>query len=192
MNPGMNDDDLPALRATDVPRRTDAAFARAVAAGVDARRHGKKGWSALVPLLAPVGVGLGILAFVVLRSPERPAVVLAPLLPPEKLVAVAGLPSPTDVSTDAPADDDTDDDTDDSADDSDVADEDVADELGQGAGLLGAIDDLDDDGLVAFAGPSGAAADHEPLFAFDGLDGSDDRELDDVEHALDAALARKL
>ena len=174
-----DDDDLPGLRDASAPRRNDAAFARSVAAAVDARR-GRKGASAvLVPLLAPLGVGLGIFAFVAMHGPSRDLSVIvptylpagAPSEPPELLVADASPPHA------ATADDD-DDDGDDAVD-----------------GLYEAavdVDDLDDDALVAFADPVPGARDHEPLFAFDGLDGSSDRELNEVEDALDAALAAKL
>ena len=173
-----HDDDLPELRAEGAPRRNDAAFARAVAADVDARRARKGASAVLVPLLAPLGVGLGIFAFVAMHGPSRDLSVIiptylpadAPSGPPEMLVADASPPA-TDVVPAAEADDDGIDDLDAAAVDA---------------------DDLDDDALVAFADPVPAARDHEPLFAFDGLDGSSDRELNDVEQALDAALAAKL
>jgi hypothetical protein len=51
------------------------------------------------------------------------------------------------------------------------------------------VDDLDDDTLLALSGSARSERDH---FAFEGLEGSTDHELDDVERAFDAALAKKL
>jgi hypothetical protein len=181
----MNDDDLSDLRLDAAPRRSDGAFTRAVAADVEARRGRKGALPVLVPLLAPLGIGLGIFAFVALHGPSHdPTVVVPTFLPDGTKTAspaafAAGLAS---TATDAAQDD-----PDAAADDRHV----VLDDITGDAVALD-LDDLEDDALVAFADPAGGARDREPLFAFDGLDGSTDRELDDVEDAFDAALAAKL
>jgi hypothetical protein len=174
-----HDDDLPELRDAASPRRNDAAFARAVAADVDARRTRKGAVSVLVPLLAPLGVGVGIFAFVAMHGPSRDLAVIVPTyLPDAAPDAAPDEPTEALVAEASPAAHE------------DVADdEEAVDDLDTGAVD---VDDLDDDALVAFADPLPGARDHEPVFAFDGLDGSSDRELDDVEHALEAALAAKL
>ncbi|MBM4279259.1 MAG: hypothetical protein FJ137_00380 [Deltaproteobacteria bacterium] len=162
------DDDLPALRDDAAPRRTDAAFARAVAADVARRRGGLR---ALVPLLAPLSVGCAIFAFVFSRSPNAPSS-LVPRPPPAAVVVAA------DVEGRA------------AAFDRDAIDAEVDDDLDAvGGDAVADAFDLDDVALLAFAGP--AAADPAG-FAFDGLEGSSDRELDDIERAFDAALAQKL
>jgi hypothetical protein len=171
------DDDLPALRDDAAPRRIDAAFARAVAADVARRRGGVR---ALVPLLAPVGVGCAIFAFVFSRSPNPPSS-LVPRPPPGVVVAPPASPAGDAVAV---ADDDLD------AIDA-AGDDNLDDDLDAVAGddAVAAVFDLDDAALLAFAGP---AAGDPTGFAFDGLDGSSDRELDAVARAFDAALAQKL
>ena len=129
------DDDLPALRAPPVGRRTDDAFARAVRADVDAAR---KRWS---PLWLSLPALAGAAAVVVAVSSGGGSDVDA------RAIYVAALEGSGDVE---------------------VFDDDVD-------GVIAMADVADDD---EFAGD----------FAIPGIGGSSDRELEDIEAALDHAL----
>jgi hypothetical protein len=165
------DDDLPALRDPTGPRRTDQAFARAVAADVAQRRR----FAALGPLLAPVGVGIAILAVVVARAPTPPSPSLGPGSRSGEVVAAVSVTDPRVAARDD-------------------AEDGIADEAGEPDDMVVAADldivveDLDDAALLAWVAPVADPG----SFAFEGLDGSTDRELDEVERAFDAALAKKL
>jgi hypothetical protein len=161
------DNDLPILRNTAHPRRSDDAFGRAVAHDVAAARRRQSG-AALLPLLAPVGVGLGILAFVTLRSPRTTSEAMSP-------VVVAASPasetktSPRSLATGALA----------LWEDDNVIDADDA-----------WFDDDTLDDLVALT--PGDAHELDPTFTSGTAGGSMERELEHIEHALDVALAKKL
>ncbi|MDP2345439.1 MAG: hypothetical protein Q8O67_31130 [Deltaproteobacteria bacterium] len=135
--PHNDDDDLLVLRAAETPRRSDDAFARAVADDVKARRaRFSFAW-----LLAPALAGAAAVVTVLAGSPAVPA-----LISSETLQALA--------EEDARIDADVD------------------------------VDGLDDATLLALLEDDG---DDAP-FAISTLDGSTDRELVDVEAALDRAL----
>lgn len=150
MNP--TDDDLPALRAPASGRRTDDAFARAVASDVAAHRTRFR----RLVLALPAAAGAAAVVFAVTR-PDVAAVV-----PPDPIrVAVvvdAGVDAGVGTAIDA-------------------VDAVAVDAL--------AFFDDDGDGLLAFADDGDDEGDD---FAIPGLAGSSDRELEDIEAALDRAL----
>jgi hypothetical protein len=161
--PGV--DELVALRVEAAPRRTEAAFARAVAADVAAARAR---WRFALPVF---GAAAAAAVVVVVARPVAPVASTADVA--AALEARAAQPA---LAADLHDRDAADDGTDglDGLDGLDVAD---------------AVVVLDDRALLALAGDEVGSA---PDFAFEALDGSTGDELDAVEAALDDALARKL
>jgi len=150
-----DDDDFPALRAPETGRRTDDAFARAVAAAVAARRGRFRRLFVAVPTVAGVA-GAAVVVFAL----TRPGPVAVEVVPPT--VAVVAVDRDAGVAV-------------------------AVVEAVAAHDVLAVFEDSDDtgDGLLALADSDD---DDDFDFAIPGLAGSSDRELEDIEAALDRAL----
>jgi hypothetical protein len=155
-----SDDDLD-TGAPPPPRRSDDAFARAVAADIDTVKAARTRWPWLA--LGPLTATAAALAFTFTTS-STPVDTTSPAPPTVTSVAIGDVNS---------SDDDDNDD-----DDLDVVD------------LDGALASADDRTLLALADPTDDAEITGDDFSFSGLLGSSDQELAAVEAALDTALRR--
>jgi len=154
----LHDDDHLSFPAPPAPRRSDDAFARAVAADVDAARKNRLGFnfSLAVPAVAAS-------AFAVVMAVSTSTPTATPTTTP-----TTPMTAPTTALV-IPED----------------ADDDEFDLVEGAVDLAAVLDDADESTLLALADIADSDSDR---FTFDALDGSTDQELADVEAALDSAL----
>lgn len=147
------------------PRRSDDAFARAVAADVDAARSNRLNLRRAfgVPALAVAGAAFAVMITVMPST--------SPTTAPTTATTTTAPTAPTTIAMAMPAG------AAEIADDLDVDDADLA----------AVIDDADDDVLLALVDTAGISADGAADFSFDALDGSTEQELEAIAAALDAA-----
>ena len=159
--------DVDTVVVPPTPRRSDEAFARAVAADVEAIKAARTRWPWLA--LGPLAATAAAVAFT-FTTPSTPSETTSPT--PSTIARVAEA-SGADVAVDSGSDRDTDEDVD-------------------AADLDGALADASDHTLLALADPTrdDTAEITDDDFSFAGVLGSSDQELAAVEAALDTALRR--